>query len=235
MLTLEGFPFVTTRFVHSGFRDWRLELTVTFSISTILGSNTSTKLARAKLDKYSGDAGMSKDVLGPDQPGRTLEKLLGYKEVSSREAKLTQILINAEKAKNMVDSQPMEEEVQGTKMRDAGTKTQKGATGPTFQTQTTPSPSLAFVKENIDVLRTMIKELDHQAKAKATPRKLIYVDSKKEAPGRSTTKGFSDRFSLEYTDMSDTRGETYSTGKGQKGLLKGKEPSHLRRSKRLEN
>ncbi|GJZ31023.1 hypothetical protein Tco_0576070 [Tanacetum coccineum] len=32
-------------------------------------SNTSTKLARAKLDNYSGDAGMSKDMLGPEQPG----------------------------------------------------------------------------------------------------------------------------------------------------------------------
>ncbi|GKD75210.1 hypothetical protein Tco_1333492, partial [Tanacetum coccineum] len=31
--------------------------------------STSAELARAKLDKYSGDAGMSKDVLGPKQPG----------------------------------------------------------------------------------------------------------------------------------------------------------------------
>nr|GEX95817.1 reverse transcriptase domain-containing protein [Tanacetum cinerariifolium] len=31
----------------------------------------------------------------------------------------------------------------------------------------------------------MIKELDHQAKAKATPRKLIYVGFEKEAPDRS--------------------------------------------------
>ncbi|GJW54236.1 reverse transcriptase domain-containing protein [Tanacetum coccineum] len=43
-------------------------------------------------------------------------------------------------------------------------------------------PSLAFVKENIDVLRTMIKEHGHQAKAKATPKKLVYGDSKREAP-----------------------------------------------------
>ncbi|GKD27066.1 hypothetical protein Tco_1233280 [Tanacetum coccineum] len=71
----------------------------------------------------------------------------------------------------MVDSQPMEEEVQGTDMRDKGTEIQKGPTGPTPQTQTTPSPSPALVKENINVLRTMIKELDHQAKAKETPRK----------------------------------------------------------------
>ncbi|GKD27065.1 hypothetical protein Tco_1233279 [Tanacetum coccineum] len=57
-------------------------------------SNTSTKLARAKLDKCSGDAGMSKDMLGPGQPGELrrswyVEGHLGYEGESSREAKLT--------------------------------------------------------------------------------------------------------------------------------------------------
>ncbi|GKD33456.1 hypothetical protein Tco_1248965 [Tanacetum coccineum] len=131
----------------------------------------------------------------------------------------------------MVNSQPIEEEVQRIEMRDEGTKIQKGPTGPTLQTQTTPSPSLAFVKENIDILRTMIKEIDHQAKAKTTPRKVIYIDSEKEAPDRSMTKGFSDRFSLESIGTSDTCGETHSAGKGQKGLSKGKELSRLIRSK----
>nr|GEW52722.1 hypothetical protein [Tanacetum cinerariifolium] len=64
----------------------------------------------------------------------------------------------------MVDSQPMKEEVQGIEMRDEGAEIQKGPTEPTPQTQTTLFPSLDFVRENIDVLRTMIKELDHQAK-----------------------------------------------------------------------
>ncbi|GJX73608.1 hypothetical protein Tco_0312203 [Tanacetum coccineum] len=131
----------------------------------------------------------------------------------------------------MVDSQLMEEEVRGTEVRDAGTKTQKGPTEPISQAQTTPSPSLAFVKENIDVLRTMIKVLHHQAKAKATPRKLVYIDSEKEALDRSMTKSFSDRLSLESTGTSDTRGKTHSAGKGQKGISKDKEPSCLRRSK----
>ncbi|GKD40154.1 hypothetical protein Tco_1260361 [Tanacetum coccineum] len=86
-------------------------------------------------------------------------------------------------------------------MRDEGTKIQKGPTGLTLQTQTTPSPSLAFVKESIDILRTMIKELDHQAKAKTTPRKVIYVDSEKEALNRlpemkSDSLGFSGTGSL---------------------------------------
>ncbi|GJX23857.1 profilin [Tanacetum coccineum] len=55
----------------------------------------------AKLDKYSRDAGMSKDMLGPEQPGELqrswyVEGHLGYEGVSSGKAKLTQILINAE-------------------------------------------------------------------------------------------------------------------------------------------
>ncbi|GKF32752.1 hypothetical protein Tco_0102550, partial [Tanacetum coccineum] len=44
-----------------------------------------------------------------------------------------------------------------------------------------------------------------------------------------------DRFSLESTYTSDTRSETHSVGKGQKDLPKGKEPSCLRKLKRLEN
>ncbi|GKE10979.1 hypothetical protein Tco_1414530 [Tanacetum coccineum] len=81
----------------------------------------------------------------------------------------------------MVDLQPMEEEFQGAVTRDVGTETHEGPTEPVLQTQKTPSPSPAFIKENIDVLRTMIKEHDQQAKMKATPRKLAYVDSDKEA------------------------------------------------------
>ncbi|GJU13603.1 hypothetical protein Tco_1135999 [Tanacetum coccineum] len=96
----------------------------------------------------------------------------------------------------MVDSQPMEEEFQGAATRDVGTETHRGPTEPALQTQKTPSPSLAFIKENINVLRTMIKEHDQQAKMKATPRKLAYADSDKEAPTGSLAKGFFDRFLL---------------------------------------
>ncbi|GKC93847.1 hypothetical protein Tco_1159289 [Tanacetum coccineum] len=56
----------------------------------------------------------------------------------------------------MVDSQLVGEEIRGVELRDVGTETQKGSTEPVPQTQTTPSPSSAFVKENIDVLRTII-------------------------------------------------------------------------------
>ncbi|GJV60201.1 hypothetical protein Tco_1466301 [Tanacetum coccineum] len=56
-----------------------------------------------------------------------------------------------------------------------------------------------FIKaeENIDVSRTMIKEHDQQANTKATPRRLAYADSDKEAPAGSLARSFFDRFSLE--------------------------------------
>ncbi|GKC47072.1 hypothetical protein Tco_1064794 [Tanacetum coccineum] len=124
----------------------------------------------------------------------------------------------------MVDSQPMGEKFQGATIRDVGMETHEGHTEPVLQTQKTPSPSPAFIKENIDILRTMIKEHDQQAKMKATPRKLAYTDSDKEAPVESLAKGFSDRFSLESYDISDTHRQTRSTIKSQKTPSKNKEP-----------
>ncbi|GJT76984.1 hypothetical protein Tco_1043709 [Tanacetum coccineum] len=104
----------------------------------------------------------------------------------------------------MVDSQPMEEEIRGAKARDVRTKTREGPTDPVLQTQKAPSPSLAFIKENIDMLRTMIKEHDQQAKTKATPRRVAYANSDEE------------------------------TLASRKTPSKNKEPSHLRRSRRLK-
>ncbi|GJW70712.1 hypothetical protein Tco_0127629 [Tanacetum coccineum] len=111
----------------------------------------------------------------------------------------------------MVDSQLVEEEVRGLEPWDVGTKTQKGLTEPISQTQTTPYPSSAFVKENIDVLRTMIKEHDHQTKT--TPRKLIYADSKRETPDELMAISFSVRLSLESSITSNTRGKAHSAKK----------------------
>ncbi|GKE56963.1 hypothetical protein Tco_1496148 [Tanacetum coccineum] len=105
----------------------------------------------------------------------------------------------------MVYSQPMEEEIRGAKTRDVGTEAHGGPTKPVLQMQKTPSPSSAFIKENNDVLRTMIKEHNQQAKVKATPRRLAYVDSDKEAPASQRTPS------------------------------KSKEPAHLRRLRRLED
>ncbi|GKE66659.1 hypothetical protein Tco_1520820 [Tanacetum coccineum] len=116
-----------------------------------------------------------------------------------------------------------------------GTETHKGPTEPVLQTQKIPSRSLAFIKENIDVLRTIIKEHDQQAKMKATPRNLAYVESNKEAPAWSLARGFSDRFSLESSGSSVTRKQTHSANKSQRTPSKNKEPPHLKRSKRLED
>nr|GEU76282.1 hypothetical protein [Tanacetum cinerariifolium] len=113
----------------------------------------------------------------------------------------------------MVDSQPIEEEFQEVATRDSGTETHRGPTEPVLQTQKTPFPSSAFIKENIDVLRTMIKEHDHQAKMKATPRKLAYADFDKKAPVK----------------------QTRSTIKSQKTPSKNTKPTHLRKLRRLED
>ncbi|GJZ80868.1 hypothetical protein Tco_0645862 [Tanacetum coccineum] len=81
----------------------------------------------------------------------------------------------------------------------------------------------------------MIKDHDQQAKIKATPRKLAYADSDKEAPALSLAKRFSDRFSLESSGTSDTYRQTRSASKNQKFPSKNKESTHLRRSRRLED
>nr|GEW12210.1 DOF zinc finger protein DOF1.7-like [Tanacetum cinerariifolium] len=68
----------------------------------------------------------------------------------------------------------------------------KRADRTSFTNSNNPSPSPAFVKENIDMLRTMVKEHDHHTKTKATPRKLVYVASKREALDGSIARNFSD-------------------------------------------
>nr|GEV83771.1 reverse transcriptase domain-containing protein [Tanacetum cinerariifolium] len=135
----------------------------------------------------------------------------------------------------MVDLQPMEEEFQRAITRDTGTKTHEVPTEPVLQMKKTPSHSPAFNKENIDVLRTMINEHDQQAKMKATPRKLAYIDFDKKAPTRSLARGFSDRFSLKSFGTSDTCKQTRSASKSQRTPSKNRESTHLRRSRRLED
>ncbi|GJZ42959.1 hypothetical protein Tco_0590214 [Tanacetum coccineum] len=81
----------------------------------------------------------------------------------------------------------------------------------------------------------MIKEHDQQTKMKATQRKLAYVDSNKEAPTGSLTRGFSDRLSLESSGTSDTRKQTRSASKSRRTPSKNEEPTYLKRSRRLEN
>ncbi|GKB45713.1 reverse transcriptase domain-containing protein [Tanacetum coccineum] len=148
---------------------------------------------------------------------------LGDEGVRSEGTKLIQIFIKDE------------EEIWGAKVRYVGTETYGGPTEPVLQRQKTPSSSLTFIKENIDVLRTMIKEHDQQAKTKATPRRLAYADYDKEVPARSLARGFFDRFSLESSGTSDTYKQTRSANKSQRTPSKNKEPTHPRRSRRFED
>ncbi|GKE30457.1 hypothetical protein Tco_1445841, partial [Tanacetum coccineum] len=85
-----------------------------------------------------------------------------------------------------------------------------GTSAPAGQVQGGPSP--AFVKENIDVLRTMIKELDNQGQEKVTPRKLFNEES---GGARS-------------------RGRPRSTRKNQKGVSRKKGISKSRQLVRSE-
>ncbi|GJZ63897.1 hypothetical protein Tco_0620318 [Tanacetum coccineum] len=78
-------------------------------------------------------------------------------------------------------------------------------------------------------------EHEQKAKIKATPRKLAYADFDKESPALSLAKGFSDRFSLESSDTSDTYRQTRSAYKSYKTPSRNKESTHLRRSRRLED
>nr|GFA37121.1 reverse transcriptase domain-containing protein [Tanacetum cinerariifolium] len=87
------------------------------------------------------------------------------------------------------------------------------------------------LQENIDALRTVIKEKDHKTKEKTTLRKLVYADSKREASNEFMTRNFSNRLSLESSGTCDTHGKSHSARKSQKRLPKGKEPSHPRRSR----
>ncbi|GJZ85995.1 hypothetical protein Tco_0657605 [Tanacetum coccineum] len=68
-----------------------------------------------------------------------------------------------------------------------GVGPQEGPTEPAQLTQTTPSP--AFIKENIDALRIMIKEHEQQARAKETLKKLVYGEYEEEISDNLVTKG----------------------------------------------
>ncbi|GJV83160.1 hypothetical protein Tco_1523058 [Tanacetum coccineum] len=167
-------------------------------------------------------------------PREGAQSLLGYEGLSSEGNKLNSILITVEKKteEGMVDSQPMEEEFQGAGTRDAGTETHGGPTEPVLQTQKTPSTSPTFIKENIDVLRTIIKEHDQQAKMKATPKKLAYANYDKESPARSLARGFSDRFNLESSGTSNTHRQTHFASKSQRTPSRNKRTDTLKKVKK---
>nr|GEW35757.1 reverse transcriptase domain-containing protein [Tanacetum cinerariifolium] len=82
---------------------------------------------------------------------------------------------------------------------------------------------------------SQLVEEEVRTKAKKTPRKLVYADSKREASDEFMTRNFSDRLFLESSGTFDTHGKAHSASKSKKSLPKGKEPSRPRRSRRLEN
>ncbi|GJX48124.1 reverse transcriptase domain-containing protein [Tanacetum coccineum] len=59
------------------------------------------------------------------------------------------------------------------------------------QAQAIPSP--AYIRENIEMLRTLFKEHDQQGQAKTTPRRLNYDDSEKDNQGSSRARNSSKR------------------------------------------
>ncbi|GJY34104.1 hypothetical protein Tco_0418573 [Tanacetum coccineum] len=96
-------------------------------------------------DEYSGDVGMSKDMLGLEQLGELRRSW--YVEGHVRSGVVSSVLA---------------QRIRRSKLRRS--------------------------QANPNIINA--EELDHQAKAKATSRKLIYVDFEKEALDRSMTKGF---------------------------------------------
>ncbi|GJX80643.1 hypothetical protein Tco_0328792 [Tanacetum coccineum] len=80
-----------------------------------------------------------------------------------------------------------------------------------------------------------LQPMEEEFRGAATPRKLAYIDSDKEAPEGSLARGFSDRFSLESFGTSDTRKQTRSASKSWRTPSKNKELTHLMRSRRLED
>ncbi|GKD05513.1 hypothetical protein Tco_1180487 [Tanacetum coccineum] len=122
----------------------------------------------------------------------------------------------------MVDLQPERERVQGVEEKGIGTGSQEGPSAPALLAQTTPSP--AFIIENIDVLRTLIKEHDQQNKPSATLKKLTYGESREE--------GLSERSSDGSYRTARTQSKAHSTWRSQMSFSCTKTSSHLTRSKR---
>nr|GEW81011.1 reverse transcriptase domain-containing protein [Tanacetum cinerariifolium] len=81
----------------------------------------------------------------------------------------------------------------------------------------------------------MIKEHDHQAKVKATPKKLINDDSEEECSDSSKMKGLLKWFSNGSFEMSKTPERVRSLEKSQRSLSQSRTSSHIKRFERLEN
>ncbi|GKA44337.1 hypothetical protein Tco_0737061 [Tanacetum coccineum] len=116
----------------------------------------------------------------------------------------------------MADSQPEGERAPEIWLENTGVGPREGPSEPAQLTQSTPSPT--FVKENINVLRTIINEHDHQAKAKTTQRKLVYGGSEEENSDSFEAIGKSERLINKSSGTSRTKNRTRFSGKSQISL-----------------
>ncbi|GJU79552.1 hypothetical protein Tco_1281917 [Tanacetum coccineum] len=95
----------------------------------------------------------------------------------------------------MGDSQQDGEEAPIVKREKVETDVREGPFAPSLQAQATPP--LAYIKENIEMLRTLIKEHDQQGQTNTTPKRLNYDDSEKDGSessrARNSLKRSSDR------------------------------------------
>ncbi|GJR58855.1 hypothetical protein Tco_1501017 [Tanacetum coccineum] len=111
-----------------------------------------------------------------------------------------------------------------------GAGSQERPSEPAPLAQTTHSPS--FIKENIKVLKTMIKEHDQQAKTKGTSKKLVYDESEEGDSASRGTKGMSEQLCLGSSNTFRAHNRVRSSIKGQRSLSHGKTTSQPRRESR---
>ncbi|GJS80575.1 hypothetical protein Tco_0730456, partial [Tanacetum coccineum] len=97
--------------------------------------------------------------------------------------------------------------------------------------------SSAFVKENIDVLRTMIKELDNRGQEKVTPCKIFNEELGKAGSENSQMSPSAEEvggYSSDGSSRSRSRGRPRTAQKHQKNVSKKKGTSKSHRSERSE-
>nr|GEU47364.1 hypothetical protein [Tanacetum cinerariifolium] len=179
---------------------------------------------------YFGEVDVSKDMSGPKSPAKkrgstnpTAASLTLDDNHHSRVKKVKPWLTRNQKQK----------ESKGLRRKVRERFHGEGPSAPTLLAQTTPSS--AFINENIDMLRTMIKEHDQLTKTKATPKKLTYDDSEEEWSESSKGKGFSERSSDGSSETAGARNKSRSSKKSQRSLSHSKTSSHLKRFERLGN
>ncbi|GKA16294.1 reverse transcriptase domain-containing protein [Tanacetum coccineum] len=117
--------------------------------------------------------------------------------------------------------QPEEDENLNTGALETGRTPPRGTSTLTEQVQ--GGPSQAFVKENIDVMRTMIKELDNQGQEKVTHRKLFNEESGGAGSENSLTSPSAEEVEGYFSNGSSrsrSRGRSRSVRKHQKSVSK---------------